>query len=316
MSTPKVSIVIPVYNAEKYIERCVHTLFAQTLDDLEYIFVDDCSPDNSINVMLHVLEEYPNRKQQVKLIRHETNQGVSQSRQDGVDVATGEYIIHCDPDDWVELNMYDVMYDNAIANDADIVGCDFIEHHSMFEIIKRQPINQSSEKIVKNILLENIHSSLWSRLIRRLFIIDQGVKFMSGITVMEDMQYVVPLHLATKKTVYVPQQFYHYRMVNDSITHTLTLRHVDSALAVLNNLKQFFEHDSELYQSWISIFSNRAQSLITNVNLYDPGRWRKETMGLKLQFNSLKNQISPWLVSRHLDALNFWIIKNYHYYIK
>ena len=127
MPTPKVSIVIPVYNVEKYIERCVRTLFAQTLDDLEYIFVDDCSPDNSIDVMLKVLEEYPVRKPQVKLIRHEINQGVSQSRQDGVEAATGEYIIHCDPDDWVELDMYEQLYTKAKETNADLVLCDYYE---------------------------------------------------------------------------------------------------------------------------------------------------------------------------------------------
>ena len=84
---PKVSICIAVYNVEKYIEQCVRSLFEQTLDDLEYIFVDDASPDASIDVMLRVLEDYPHRKNQIKLIRHEINQGVAATRKDAIAAA-------------------------------------------------------------------------------------------------------------------------------------------------------------------------------------------------------------------------------------
>ena len=131
---PKVSIIIPVYKAEQYIDRCVRALFGQNLRDLEYIFVDDCSPDRSIDVMEQVLREYPDRQQQVKIIRHRRNMGVGQSRQDGIDEATGEYIIHCDPDDWVEPEMYYLMYDAACRTNADIVVCDYFENTSDSEI--------------------------------------------------------------------------------------------------------------------------------------------------------------------------------------
>ena len=124
---PKISVIIPVYKAEPYIERCVRSLFSQTLDDLEYIFIDDCTPDNSISVLKAVLDEYPNRRDQVKIVNHQHNQGVSQSRQDGFDATTGEYVIHCDPDDWIEPEMYELLYDKAKSGNFDIVGCDFWE---------------------------------------------------------------------------------------------------------------------------------------------------------------------------------------------
>ena len=106
---PKVSVIIPVYNAGKYIERCVRSLFEQTLDDIEYIFVDDCSPDDSMDVLQKVLSEYPQRKENVTLIRHKANTGQSGARKSGMHVAKGEYIIHCDADDWVDLDMYERM---------------------------------------------------------------------------------------------------------------------------------------------------------------------------------------------------------------
>lgn len=125
MLRPKVSVIIPVYNVEKYIEKCAESLFNQSLIELEFIFVDDCSQDRSL-LLLTVLDKYPYRKKQVKILVHENNLGVSQSRQDGLDIATGEYIIHCDPDDWVATNMYETMYMQAKKHSADIVFCNVV----------------------------------------------------------------------------------------------------------------------------------------------------------------------------------------------
>lgn len=308
MSVTKVSVVIPVYKAEPYVEKCVRTLFGQTLDNLEYIFVDDCSPDQSIEVMERILDEYPDRKPQVKVIRHEVNQGVSAARQHGVDAATGEYIIHCDPDDWVEINMYEAMFAEAKAKDADIVGCDYIEEHTNKQIKRMQDFNKPGKAIVSDIFRSEIHSSLCSRLISRRLIDSVHAEFESGVTVMEDMLYVIPLHLATEKVVYLPIPLYHYRMVDDSVTHTLTIQNINSELNVLNKLKVFIEKDTELYKAWEIAFSCRAQALITQMELYDPERWRREMAGIKIYSFSLKNRISPWLVKHQLDTINFGLI--------
>ena len=87
---PKVSVIVPVYGVEKYIERCARSLFEQTLDDIEYIFVDDCSPDRSIEILNQVIGEYPGRKDQVQIIHHASNQGLALARQTGLKAATGE----------------------------------------------------------------------------------------------------------------------------------------------------------------------------------------------------------------------------------
>lgn len=100
---PKVSVIIPVYGVEKYIERCVRSLFEQTLDDIEYIFVDDCCLDRSIEILDNVIKEYPNRRTDIKIVHHKENKGLAQARQSGIKVATGEYFVHCDSDDWVTL---------------------------------------------------------------------------------------------------------------------------------------------------------------------------------------------------------------------
>ena len=127
MMLPKVSVIIPVYKAEKYIERCCDSLFGQTLGSIEYIFVDDKSPDDSVALIQKVLTRYPQRNGWVKIIANEENKGVAYSRQKGLEVATGEFVIHCDSDDWVEADMYQAMYERAIETCADIVICDFYQ---------------------------------------------------------------------------------------------------------------------------------------------------------------------------------------------
>lgn len=126
---PKVSIVVAIYNVAQYIEDCVRSLCRQTLDDIEIILVDDCSPDNSIELAMRVLEEFPHRKPQVKVVRHEKNTGSKEVRKDGVAQADGEYIIHVDGDDYADERMAELMYSKAVETDADIVICDFWWYH-------------------------------------------------------------------------------------------------------------------------------------------------------------------------------------------
>ena len=122
---PAVSVIIPVYKVEPYIARCARALFSQTMEDLEFIFVDDCTPDASIAVMREVLQEFPERKEQVVVYRMPQNSGLVAVRMQGLALARGEYVIHCDSDDAVDPEAYQLMYEKAVAEDLDIVTCDF-----------------------------------------------------------------------------------------------------------------------------------------------------------------------------------------------
>ena len=121
----KVSVIIPIYKVRNFIERCACSLFEQTLQDIEYIFVDDASPDDSIDILKSCVERYPERASHVHILVHEHNQGLPAARNTGLPVATGEYIFHCDSDDFVEKDMLEIMYKVATEEDADMVYCDF-----------------------------------------------------------------------------------------------------------------------------------------------------------------------------------------------
>lgn len=216
----KVSVVIPTYKVEQYIERCARSLFEQTLDSIEYIFVDDCSPDNSIAVMQKVLEEYPHRKDQVKIIRHEVNQGVGAARNHGVAACSGDYIIHCDPDDWVDLNMYENMYNKAVECSADMVYCDYYK----VDENKTTFVEHSGSLNRLEVLTEFFCDKSWGSLVNHLFSREiaksSEIYCPDCIIVQEDLLRVAQMIKMCKKIIYINQPFYYYWQRQSSILHS------------------------------------------------------------------------------------------------
>lgn len=215
---PKVSIVIPVYKVEKYIAECAKSLFEQTLDDIEYIFVNDCTPDKSIEVLLEVLQRYPNRKQQVKIIHHKKNSGAAIARKNGILSATGEYIIHCDSDDWTDSKMYQTLYQKAKDENLDIVICQYFEKRTdSSTLVSHQLGNNPKSKIIST----PIYCSLCNKLVRR-DIIDWNNLLYPNHHMMEDAVLCAQMFYSAQKVGYVNQPLYYYRINDDSICHVST----------------------------------------------------------------------------------------------
>ena len=126
----KLSVIIPIYNTAPFIERCVESLMLQTINQIEYIFINDASTDNSLFVLQNILNKYPNRHS--KIINLEHNSGISNARSIGLENYTGEYITHCDSDDWIEPEMYKTLCQLATKNDADIVTCNFTHEYKSY----------------------------------------------------------------------------------------------------------------------------------------------------------------------------------------
>ena len=271
---PKVSIIIPVYKAESYIEQCARTLFEQTLDDLEYIFVDDCSPDDSIEVMERVLKEFPSRYHQVKVIHHNVNHGVSVARQHGVVAATGQYIIHCDPDDWVDTEMYADLYNYARRTAADVVICDCFYHYNGKSVIKaQQPERLESISVLEGIAGRSshcLHGCLWNKLISAKYY--KKISF-PNVDFCEDA-YILFQILSLKPSIsYLHKSLYHYRTdVPSSLVKQKDKRANDSDLRLIKSLQQLkkasnYERYNDCIDSYIvRIIFTRAFSwgILTN----------------------------------------------------
>ena len=215
----QVSVVIPVYNVEQHIERCLHSLFNQTLKDIEYLFVDDCSTDDSVGKIYKVLETYPNRKTHTRILRHGINRGVGAARATGIQAATGDYIIHCDPDDYVELDIYERLYNKAVTENVDIVACYFwMEYHGESEIICKK-YDSSPQSCLKNIYKKNKHSgALYDKLVRRELIINHDIFPYEGCNYAEDFYCVIKIFYYAHSLAVVKRPLYHYCRREDSIT--------------------------------------------------------------------------------------------------
>ena len=122
----KVSVIMPMYNVEEVMARSVQSLFSQTLEDFEVVFVDDCSVDNTGEELRRIISDYNREDISVKIIRHEPNKGVAEARNTGLDNATGEYVYYLDSDDYFDDDALSSMYEAAKKNDADVVGCEWL----------------------------------------------------------------------------------------------------------------------------------------------------------------------------------------------
>lgn len=210
---PKISVIIPVFGVEKYIECCAISLFEQTLDDIEFIFIDDCTLDRSIKILKEVIEKYRLRIEEqnysVKIVKMPVNSGLPAVRRYGVQLATGTYVIHCDSDDWADVDLYRQLYEKIVADNADVAICDFVETNGKEVLkIKKGLLSYDKEKCIKDMMYMKTSWSMWNKLIKRELYdnIDEYPKYYMG----EDMALSLPLMLVSTKITYCPDVYYHY----------------------------------------------------------------------------------------------------------
>lgn len=224
---PSVSVIIPVYKVEKFIVRCVRSLMEQTLQDVEFIFVDDASPDGSIALLEDTLAEYPERASQTMILTHEANKGLPAARNTGLAKASGEYIYHCDSDDWVECDMLEKMYNAAKKNDADIVYCDFYISFEKNERYMSNPDYKTADELLKRGFLGGMAKyNVWNKLVRRSIYADNGITFPGGHNMGEDMTTIM-LAACSERLKYIPEAYYHYVKLNaGAYSNTVSEKHL------------------------------------------------------------------------------------------
>lgn len=220
---PVVTYIIPVYNAEPYIERCVRSLMEQSYGNIEYIFVDDCSQDGSMEVLRRVINDYPERKANVKMITHGVGLGSATSRNDGLDAATGDYVMFADSDDYVDRDYVETMVRKAEEEQCDIVYCDFYETYPEGDKLIRQDYGLQPKGCICSMLSRAMHGSTWNKNYRRKFLLHAAQRFVDGADLFEDVGWNVRLTACNPRIGYIPKAFYHYVKYNSgSIIASMT----------------------------------------------------------------------------------------------
>ena len=214
----KVSVCIPVYGVEKYIERCARSLFEQTMNDT-------ATPDKSIEILQKVLEEYPERKNQVKIIRHETNKGLTGARNTALKHVSGDYVIHCDSDDWVDENLYEVMYNKAITEHADIVCCSIALEFSQHKTVILKPKYNSIEDLFKREFNAAHFASVINKMVIRKIACAPDIITPDYITMAEDLLRSTQMIIKCERLAICPEVHYRYFFSNPkSVTLNLSLK--------------------------------------------------------------------------------------------
>ncbi len=249
MCKAKVSIIVPIYNREKYLEDCVRSLMRQSLDNIEYVFVDDGSTDNSLLLLKKVINDYPKRLPLIKIIEQHNNRGCAASRQIGLDNISGEYVIHADSDDWVDSNMYELLLNKAEATNADIVGCNIQHEYYSFHTIFRQSYSDDMDENIRGLLNGKIFPSLCTSLTKTSLIRNSSVTFPTGLDTGEDLLFNLNLYLCAKSVKGLDAAPYHYRHTEDSGTYRLEKKNIDSMIAVSLKIESLFK-EKGLYDKY------------------------------------------------------------------
>lgn len=284
----KISVIIPVYNAENYLFRAVNSVLAQSLSQIELVLVDDGSYDSSG----FICDQYSQLDARVKVV-HKENGGVASARQAGMNVAIGEYFIHADSDDWLEHNELKELYDYAISNKADMVICDYYVNYSHKQVYKKQlPISMIPDSIIDQ-FFNGLHGSLGNKLIRMSIVKNNDVHFIDKINYCEDLLFNIQVLKYAKIITYLPNAYYHYSQ--DTNINSLTSHYNNNWLSdyllyqkTLNSIADSINKPWIKQQLVVDLLSKLIQQNCTSADEYQHARsqlysWDNVSIGIPMK---------------------------------
>ena len=269
MENKKVSILVPVYGVEKYIERCARSLFEQTYDNIEYIFVDDCTKDRSIEILQKVLEDYPNRKKQVEILHHEKNRGLSAARNTALDASTGDYLMHVDSDDYLRKSAIDLLVEMISSTGAEVV----IFSYNIIQNNKVKAANlfpKSKYSLIIGYLLNREPASMWNKFFDADFYKSTGIRSIEGINQGED--YVVMPRILDKaeKIEWLNECLYYYEQSNaQSYSNNISENSIKSMKKADDILFEYFSNTQKISMDYLDVLHSRSALFLIKVGNKD-----------------------------------------------
>lgn len=242
----QVSVIIPIHNASLYIKKCVLSLFEQTLNDVEFIFVDDASEDDSMDIIKSILETFPNRVSQCRFIYNEENIGVSSSRNKGLRIASGKFICFCDNDDWLDNTMLANMYYYALNHDSDCILCNITAvYDKKTEIICVQYPNTGKINALRT-YISSTWNSVCNMMVKRNLFFDYNIFFPEGKNMCEDYYVSTKLLLNAKNPIHLGESYYYYNRSNQfSFLHNQNAKSNQTKIEVNLDLIDYFKKEGK-----------------------------------------------------------------------
>lgn len=257
----KVSILVPVYNVEPFIERCAHSLFQQTYENVEFIFVNDCTPDQSIVVLKKIIEQYPDRKDQITILDHSVNKGIGTTRNSLLNAALGDYVMWVDSDDFISKDAVEVLVLKIEESGADIITSDsyFFYKGENNTVIFSQQFPEDSQHYIESIACHQARAALWGTLSKRNLWVENKINILESSTFAEDYFATVQLFYFSKKNQVVHFPFYYYNQINTNsyTTGYKSENHFISLIKLFENLALFFQKQN--VESEYNLFLKKAR---------------------------------------------------------
>ena len=310
---PEVSVIIPIYNVGRFIGRCSESLMKQTLRDVEFIFVNDCTPDDSMAVLESVISRYD---RDVKIISHKENKGLPSARNSGLAIAKGEFIFHCDGDDWVEENLLERMVFEARSKKADFIYCDFFLSFEKTERYMGNPdFEDPQEMLKKGFLGGTMKYNVWNKLVRRELYED--VHFPDGHSMGEDMT-MIQILCGAKRVAHVREALYHYVQTNTgAFSKTQSPKQLADVRYNVDRTVSFLEskYDSSLEEE-ISNFKLSIKLPFLISDNYDQYRlWRERYLEANVYVLSNKDVPFRTRFLQWMAAKNIWFGVRLYYWL-
>lgn len=237
----KVSILVPFFKVEKYVGRCVESLFTQTYPNIEYVFVNDCTPDKSMDVINDYIFKY-GVAEKCKIIVHEENQGISASRNDCLDNMTGDYFLFIDSDDYIDRDMVESLVEAAIKENADISGCGYVEEYADHSVEHPQKYTNDHDEMMRAITLLTIKGVMWKLLVRSTIVTEHRdeVRFIPDRNMVDDYLFCCQIFYYAQRFANIDRCMYHWIQYNpNNYTHT-TIFAVESQAAAIRKTEAFY----------------------------------------------------------------------------
>ena len=309
----KVSILIPLYNAEPYIERCAKSVFEQTYPNLEFVFVNDCSQDLSIKLLKQVITSFPQRKDSVVIVNHEKNKGIASARNTAFASAHGDFVMFVDSDDWIEPDAVERCVQEQQKYNSDIVTTCYKIYESNKEYVVKEELSENTKEMLVKTLKGEINGRLWGRLIRRNLITDHQLRFIDGADLGEDVLMMTYLWFYAKKHTFIEDCLYNYDHRNmSSCTNTFNYKNSIQSFQNLDASQLFFECHDKHYLEYIKmqelgkIVSHMIECSRDSLNRY----YYNDTLLKRLgNIPRILWKTVPWKYRIVLYVRNYWLVK-------
>ena len=283
MNTPKLSVILPVYNVSEYLEKCLDSIINQSLKEIEIIIINDCSPDPFDDI---ICQEYANKDDRIVYVKHEKNLGLGGARNTGIKLSKADYIGFVDSDDFIDLDLYKTVYDEAVKDDNDIVvfGYDLVnKSHEILE--KRIPLGHTEGDLFGNFIKSknSMNPASWNKLWKKSLYVDNNIEFPLH-TYYQDLATTSRVLYFAKNIKFLDKVLYHYLIRDKSITLTYSIKHIDDLFVVLSVLTDFLNKIGALDK-----YNNALQKRFHHMVSYHLNNGVKKAPG------NIKKRILPYL---------------------